>query len=368
MPDIKGEGRDESRTNKEGVSFTRLVNENKGGVDDPASSGWNGLSRSLGTDAASVSSDDGSGLPAEDNTDVEEFKSLYGEALDYLDHVYDLVGAGEEFSLEKGEAIIDRIVEIGPDQDTLYVLALHKDYRERYLSSHAVNVAIFSIRLAENLGFDKNRMKELGLAALLHDVGTARIADDIIYKKGGLTKKEMGILRQRPVYGHEILKRFGGTYRMLYETALQVYERIDGSGYPHGLRDDEINEYARIIGLVDVYEAMIHSRPQRERFLHFSAIKEIIKTGKEKFARRYLKALVNIFSIFPLYSYIKLNSGAIGRVIGTHPDHPLRPKLTILYDSRRKALHTERIVDLPDHPLLNIVDSFEAGELEAAGG
>ena len=179
--------------------------------------------------------------------------------------------------------------------------------------------------------------------------------------------KEMGILRQRPVYSHEILTGFGDDWRFLAETALQVYERIDGSGYPHGLKRDEINEYARIIGLVDVYEAMIHSRPQRERFLHFSAIKEIIKTGKDKFARRYLKALVNIFSIFPLYSYIKLNSGAIGKVIGTHPDQPLRPMLKIIYDSRRHRLPAERIVDLPEHPLLNVVGSVEADELEDAG-
>lgn len=363
MEDINGGGRDKSRTNKQGVSFTRLANENREGTDGSASSGWKGLSRVLADDPARAQDDD-SMLPTEDNKAGEALKSLYEEALAYLDQAYTSVRAGEDFSIEKGEAIIDRIVEIGPDQDTLYVLALHKDYRERYLSSHAVNVAIFSIRLAQNLGFDKARLKKLGLAALLHDIGTARVAEDIIYKKGGFTKKEMGIFRQRPVHGHEILSKFGGTHPWLAETALQVYERIDGSGYPHGLREDEINEYARIIGLVDVYEAMIHSRPQRERFLHFSAIKEIIKTGKEKFARRYLKALVNIFSIFPLYSYIELNSGAIGRVIGTHPDQPLRPRLQILYDSRRNTLPAARIVDLPEHPLLNIVGSVEAGAVE----
>jgi hypothetical protein len=151
----------------------------------------------------------------------------------------------------------------------------------------------------------------------------------------------------------------------LAECAVQVNERLDGSGYPQGLQGDEINEYAQVIGLVDMYEALVHSRPQREKFHHFKAVKEIIKSGKHLFKRKHLKALLNIFSIFPLHSYVRLNSDAVCKVVKTYPDQPMRPRIQIVFDSQQKRVLTERIINLPDDPLLYIVDSVVDEELQS---
>jgi HD-GYP domain-containing protein (c-di-GMP phosphodiesterase class II) len=160
------------------------------------------------------------------------------------------------------------------------------------------------------------------------------------------------------------LRSFGDHSGYLAETAAQVYERIDGSGYPRGLRGDEIHEYAQIIGLLDMYEALIHSRPQRDKVTPFTAIKEVINTSKHRFQRKHLKSLLSIFTLFPIHSYVRLNSNAIGRVIETCADQPMRPKLQILYDSQRQKVLSERIVILPDNPLLNIVDSVSESEIQ----
>lgn len=295
-------------------------------------------------------------------------EDLYKEASDYLRSVFDCVRRRQVFKLEPGYHIVDRMVKTQPFQDVLFVMAIHLDDRYNFMIHHSVNVAIFSMKMAAGLGFDKNRQREIGMAALLHDVGTALISEEILNKKDRLTDAEFKIFRERPKHSYRILRELGSPYEKLAEIAVQVYEKIDGSGYPHGLKGEEIHQYAQIIGLVDMYEALIHSRPQREKLLHFSAVKEIIKTSKQCFQRRHLKILLSIFSIFPIYSYVRLNSDAIGKVIETYPDQPMRPKLQIIFDSQKRRVLTERIINLPENPLLYIVDSVSEDEWETIQG
>ena len=112
-----------------------------------------------------------------------------------------------------------------------------------------------------------------------------------------------------------------------------------------------------------MYESLIHSRPQRGKRTPIAAVKEIINTSKKKFKKQYLKALLSIFTAFPLHSYVRLNSDAIGKVIETYPDQPLRPKIQVIFDSQKRKVLTEKIVALPEDPLLHIVDSISEHEI-----
>jgi HD-GYP domain-containing protein (c-di-GMP phosphodiesterase class II) len=300
-----------------------------------------------------------------DDMPEERRKTLYEEASVYLSKVVDAVREQRSFELDTGFRIMENMVKARIPQDPLFIKALHSgDASYDFVIHHSVNVAIYAIAMGESLGWSKDRQVEIGMAALLHDVGMAKISEDLIYKQERLDEREFHIFRERPNYGYKILQSFGDEYSYLAECALHVHERIDGSGYPMGLKGDEIHEYAQIIGLVDIYEALVHSRPQREGFLHFTAVKEIIKTGKKSFSRKHLKALLNSFSIFPLFTYVKLNSNAIGKVIETYRDQPMRPKLQIVYDSQKRKVLTERIINLPDNPLLYIVNSVFEEELQ----
>jgi len=290
-------------------------------------------------------------------------KVLYEKASLYLNHVLQAIRDRKSFPLEPGFKILERMAEVDHPLDALFIMAIHLDDRFKYVIHHSVNVAIYAFKLARDLGYDKHKILEIGMAALLHDVGMAVIPEKILYKQEELSPEEENILRERPTYSYKILRSFGDQFAYLAECAAQVYERIDGSGYPRGLKGEEIHEYAQIIGLLDMYEALIHSRPQREKLTHFSAVKEIINTCKTRFQRGHLKSLLSIFTAFPIYSYVRLNSNAIGKVIETYPDQPMRPKLKIVYDSQKRKVLTERIVVLPENPLLNIVDSVPDSEI-----
>ena len=300
--------------------------------------------------------------PQSPQDNVEKRSVLYTQATDYLRTAFESVKEEKPFSLQPGFEILEKIVDTRTPIDALFLKAIHDEDAYDLMISPSVNVAIYAIKMAENLGLNKTRQVEIGMVGLLHDIGMAKIPPELVYKQD-LSEDEFQIFKERPSYGYDILQVFNNEYAYVSECALQIHERIDGSGYPRGLQADEINEYAQIIGLVDIYEALIHSRPQREKILHFYAVKEIIKTGKDKFQPRFLKALLNTFSIFPLNSYVRLNSGAIGRVVRTYPDQPMRPKVQIIYDSQSKRVLTERYINLPEHSLLYIVDSVPEHEL-----
>jgi HD-GYP domain-containing protein (c-di-GMP phosphodiesterase class II) len=290
-------------------------------------------------------------------------KVLYEEAMSYLNQAMGAVRNHEEFSLDTGLQIIRKMAQGNPSQDPVLIMALHVNDRFKFVLHHGVNVAVYAIKLAKHLGFSQEKQIEIGLAGLLHDVGTVAIPDEVIYKQKKLNQKEINLFRGRPNYSAKILNAFGHDYAYLVECAAQVHERIDGSGYPRGVHGNEINEYAKIIGLLDVWEALIHSRPQRDKLVPFTAVKEIINTSKNRFEKKYLKALLNTFTVFPLYSYVRLNSDAIGKVIETYPDQPMRPKVRIIYDSQKQKVLINRIVALPDDPLLHIVDSVTDEEI-----
>jgi len=294
----------------------------------------------------------------------ENRKVLYEKASGYLSRVFAAAKRKETFSLEPGYQIMRKIVDTQPSRDILFVMAIHLNDLSKFMIHHCVNVAIFAVKMGAALGLSKSEQVEMGMAGLLHDVGTALIPERIINKKGRFTAEEFRLFQKRPTHSYEILRSLGGNTGYLAEIAQQVYEKIDGSGYPLGLKGEEIHEHAQILSLADMYEAMIHSRPQRDKLLNFTAVKEIIKTSKHSFRRQYLKVFLSVFSIFPIYSYVRLNSDAIGKVIETYPDQPMRPKIQIIYDSQKRRVLTERIINLPENPLLYIVDSVAEAALK----
>ncbi len=291
--------------------------------------------------------------------------ALYKKACAYLSAVFNAVRQGKAFSLDPGLRIVEEMVEgHSSDRELLFIKALHYDDKQQFVVNNNVNVAIFALKMAEGLGWNKQSRLEIGMAGLLHNVGMGLIPEKLIFKQERLSEEEIKIFQERSGYSYKILSAFGDKHAYLAECAVQVNERFDGSGYPRGLKGDEIHEYAQIVGLVDMYEALIHSRPQRAKLLHFSATKEILKSGKNLFQRKHLKVLLNNFSVFPIYSYVRLNTGAIGRVIETYPNQPMRPRLKIVFDAQKRSVLAERIVNLPESPLLFLVDSVSEEELQ----
>jgi hypothetical protein len=223
------------------------------------------------------------------------------------------------------------------------------------LAQRGADSAILSMRLGLELGAEDKRCLAVGLCGLMHDLGMLKVPEEIL-QEGQLSAKGMEILKRHPLESRRILEDFGSAFAWVGRIVVQVHERRDGSGYPRGLSREEIHEIAQLVGLADAYLAMAHPRADRPGLVVYNALKEVIDKRRTLFDNQLVKALINIVSIFPLGSLVKLNNNEIGRVIGTSHLHPTRPKVEILLDSRGRSLKPPRQLVLEEEPMVYIVN------------
>jgi HD-GYP domain-containing protein (c-di-GMP phosphodiesterase class II)/type II secretory pathway predicted ATPase ExeA len=266
----------------------------------------------------------------------------------------DLVKTFNQFYyIKRGESPIDLVEKelepIAPqfiravktDRD-LMKKALYGEEPDVYLLQHSVNVAAQGAKIGMGMGYSEAELERLSLAALIHDIGMGDVPEQIWTKRGSLSRSEVDEMRRHPVYGYERLKPLGE----IAEVVLQEHERMDSSGYPHGLLSKDIHEFSYIIGVADIYDSLLHSRPYRDKqYSSFEAIKEIVTKEKLKFPASVLKSLVAHF-LFPIGSRVELNSREKAEVIEENRANPMRPMVKVTQDKDDREYAKPRIVDL----------------------
>ncbi len=248
--------------------------------------------------------------------------------------------------------------------DSLYEYAISVKNESWDISTHTVNVMFTSLRMGKRLKYDIKMMMRLGLAAFVENVGMYKIPENILEAKGKLSAGEKALIRKHPETSHDILLNLGERYKWLSEAALSIHERLDGSGYPAGLKGEEIPEIAAVIGLVDTYCAIINIRPYRNRHIPTEAVKYIIEEGKGKFPAEIIKIFLDQVSLFPVNSFLRLNNGSIGRVISTNRRHPLSPRVEIVYDMAGNRPEERQQINIADNPLLYIETVINPDDLK----
>src|SRR3989338_1032774 len=293
---------------------------------------------------------------------LKQYEQVYDSIYEWTKRFVDSVKAGKKLALTDIFKLIEQVVDNPESLDILYRKAIYAKGLDTYIS-HLVNVMVYSLKIGQGLGYKREKLIELAIASLLHDIGMIRVPDSIVNKTDKLTDEEFSLMKKHTIIGHEILSKLYPEYPWIAEAALQDHEREGGQGYPKGLKGNEINDYAKIIGIVDVFEALTHRRPQRKRFLPNEAVKMIVQKESGAFSKIVIKAMLIKLSAFPLYSYVRLNSKAIGMVTEIDETSPLRPTLQILFDDKGRKVIGEKIVKLKDTPLLYVTDAIYEEEL-----
>ncbi|MFW6024844.1 MAG: HD-GYP domain-containing protein [Candidatus Woesearchaeota archaeon] len=174
-----------------------------------------------------------------------------------------------------------------------------------YTFNHSLNVASLSIVMGIALSFNSQQIYELGLSALLHDMGKVFISKSILNKNSKLTKQEFEIMKTHAYRGYKYLKKYYELPRQSYLGALQHHECLDGTGYPYGIRKNEISLFGKIIAIADVYDALISDRPYRNAKTSSDAIDYILVNSESKFDLDLVKAFSNNIVIYPLTTCVK---------------------------------------------------------------
>ena len=292
----------------------------------------------------------------------EEAQTLYREGLSLIGIFFDKVRLEEPLPVEKVREFVKKtVLFMAGDGDPLLVFTTGIS-SGNFLHAHSLNVLIICLKVGLGLRYDKLQLIELGLAAFLHDIGMAKIPQEILNKTDKLTPEEFEQVKQHPFYSVSLLEKTREVEPVILSTISQEHERLDGSGYPKGIAGEEINPYARIVGLVDVYEALTHARPYRKHYTPDEAMKMIVYSTGTSFKPDVvdiLKALARELSLYPVGSYVQLNTKEIGRVLRINKNFPLLPVVEVLIGPRENKLEEPRQVDLSQEPLLHIKRSVD---------
>ena len=241
--------------------------------------------------------------------------------------------------------------------DKLIQAVLQRDAGD-YLVNNAVNVAIVSVKIAEALRYESAKLEQIALAGLLHDLGMFVLPDTLLYKAGTLTEEERQEMQKHPQHGARLFKDLEEAYPLVGRVILQEHERWNGTGYPNRLAGNQIDEMALIIGLADVFDALMNARPYRRGMSPHQAIRALLVSGKTVFPYHLLKALVDQLSVYPLGTTVRLNTGETGVVAQLNRRYPLRPVLQV---SRSGHVPGSKAVDLRVETSLHIVEVVPIG-------
>lgn len=235
---------------------------------------------------------------------------------------------------------------------------------EDYRLLDMVNTGILAGYISSSLSYNKSKLIEVIMTGLLHDVGVFKDLD-FIKEARKLTLEELNVMKAHPEKGASYIQSLAAFSEEVIVGILCHHERMGGQGYPQGILDESINEYAKIVALADVYEAIIHKRPHKDKPLSpVDAIKELISFKNIMFSQKILKALIETVGIYPVGSWVEINTGDICRVLATNEGLPLRPVLSIAFDRDKSRLKEMQTVDLKLKPSLYIKRPVNEDELK----
>jgi len=229
--------------------------------------------------------------------------------------------------------------------------------KDDYLYHHSVNVGILSAALGIALGYNKNDIRELGIGAMLHDIGKTKIPIEILNKPGKLTAEEFQIMKKHSEYGYDILKNEPGISLRTAHIAFQHHERYNGTGYPRQIINKDQHEFAKIVAITDVYDALISNRVYRNSYLPHEAFEMILGGGNYHFDHHIIKAFSENISIYPIGITVKLNTGELAVVSSIDANYPQRPTVRVITNPNGDNLATPYEVDLKTNLTLMIASA-----------
>ncbi|EMS73940.1 HD-GYP domain-containing protein [Ruminiclostridium cellobioparum] len=249
------------------------------------------------------------------NEKLNQDQKKYIEDVNVAKQMLQDLASGKKLDFSKAEDISEHIYSKINDCGSLMDCVNSVRIADSYTYSHLVNVSVYSMLLGKWLGFGKKQLKEIVMAGLLHDVGKARIPEEILNKKGALTDCEYEIMKRHTVYGYEIVKGIKGISMDIKRAVIMHHEKEDGTGYPFGIKGSQKNLYSKIVTVSDIFDAITSERVYRGRQTPFTAFKELENVGFETVDPKIMMALFTNMPSYYVGSKVKLKNGEIGEVV-----------------------------------------------------
>lgn len=215
-----------------------------------------------------------------------------------------------------------------------------------YTYMHSVAVCAMMVALAKQLGLDEAQTRSAGLAGLLHDLGKANIPVAVLNKPGKLTDAEFAIIKNHPEKGHKILLEGGNVDPIVLDVCLHHHEKTDGSGYPKGLKGDEISLFAKMGAVCDVYDAITSNRPYKSGWDPSESLRKMAEWSNGHFDPKVFQAFVKSLGIYPVGSLVRLTSGRLGVVQEQAAKSLTTPCVKVFFSTKSNMRILPLVLDL----------------------
>jgi len=253
---------------------------------------------------------------------------------------------GHAISLSQIEETVDLIYpEIIECNNILNQISLLRQ-KDEYTMKHSVSVSVIAVKLGETMGIKNSALRSLAKAALLHDIGKARVPLDIINKPARLNDKEYKEMQQHPLHGFKIAQEMQLGEKEVFTAILQHHEHFDGSGYPFRVLGHKLHIFSRIIAVADVFDALTSNRPYRKAMPLFEALDEVVNHSLGHLDPLVTRRLISyVLNIIP-GEMVKLSDGSIASVVLVNQHEPQRPLIRI----------NDQFINLQENRQLHVID------------
>jgi HD-GYP domain-containing protein (c-di-GMP phosphodiesterase class II) len=247
----------------------------------------------------------------------------------------DAVRLGMKLDLPQVEVVVEKMTEsVLRNKDALVSLARIKN-KDEYTYLHSLSVSALCISFGHYMDMEPKEIKALGVGGLLHDIGKVSVPLTLLNKPGALTEAEFEIMKTHVAHGDRILRDTHGIDEFSICVCQHHHERLDGTGYPHGLRGNEISKFGQIAAIVDIYDALSSERCYKYALAPTAALRKLFEWSSFYLNRNLVEQFVLHMGIYPVGTLVRLRSGFIGVVVEQSERSLLDPVVRAVYDTKR---------------------------------
>ena len=277
-------------------------------------------------------------------------KTLHTGSLQRLMTVLEGVRRGATIRMPDLEVVVDGMVDSVLRNSTAMALLIRMQKTDDYTHAHSLATSMWALVFGRHLGLDRESLQVLGLGGLLLDIGKTKLPQQLLKTTGALTDVARMHMQSHVNLGLEILRKTESVDKRVFEMVATHHERFDGSGYPKGLKGNQIPVFGRIGGIVDSYAAMSIDRPYAAAKSSYDAMREFRSLADKSFQAELVEQFIKAVGIFPAGTLVELNTGEVGVVLKEHRASRLRPEVAIILDTNKRKLEDFRVIDLDDQP------------------
>jgi putative nucleotidyltransferase with HDIG domain len=263
--------------------------------------------------------------------------------------VIDMMGdarLGKQLEVERVNPLIERMAgSIFRNQDALLGLTRIRQM-DRYTFEHSVGVAVLMISFARALGLSQQIIQEIGVGALLHDIGKTLIPNEILNKPGKLSDDEFDVMRTHVTHSRDILARSKGISPIALAVAAEHHERFDGSGYPDKKEKQAISRYGQMAAIVDVYDAITADRVYHKGMEPHVVLRKLLEWSQHHFNPILVQKFIQCVGIYPVGSLVRLQSARLAMVVESGAKNILQPVVRLILDIEKRRYLTSMTIDL----------------------